>query len=666
MKTKIITLMVIAFAKISFGQYQQYIQDITPYLSRPITPNGFFYLNTPNNFQAGSLYQMYRVNTPDLDNDMLLVDTHIDQLAGFTHYKYQQMYKGIPIEGAGCIEHYDRDGSLSFINAKVADSIHSDGRPRIPSEQAIKNLIAKLKVRDKILFAWEDPSWEQQIKTDQGDNTATWYPTAELIYAIDEVNHMGAIISGSRFTLAYKITVTTLLPENHTYLYYIDANTGSILKIRSSHIDVTGDVYGYGNRNLDTDWQGGFIHKYRLLANDNGHDIHTKKWNPSNPAWGDMDEVNMNSTNWGNTYLTETSTHFHVTNSWDYFHNTFGRNGMDGSGTGIRVKTQYNGTNSLNAFYSGNVSPNELTFGHTSSAWDLGMEPAIVGHEFTHGITKYTANLFYEFESGALNESFSDIFGTVIQAQTLDGGTTDWIIGNHIPTVPIEVTRSLINPASRGTHWTGNFDASNNPIYTLGQPGNIGSVNWCNCPDSVDKGGVHINSGVQNRWFQLLSSGSITENVTAIGMTDAARISYLALTSILLSSSEYNDSRDATIQAAIMLFGECSQQHRSTADAWSAVGIFSSYNCTVLSVNELNKDQILIYPNPTSSTLHIVLPQISSNPIKIYDLNGKVVKEFENSELHFQTDVSNLEAGVYLMEFTFGDQQLVRRIIVQK
>jgi bacillolysin len=294
------------------------------------------------------------------------------------------------------------------------------------------------------------------------------------------------------------------------------------------------------------------------------------------------------------------------------------------------------------------------------------MEPSVVGHEFTHGITHHTANLAYEYESGALNESFSDIFGIVIQAQTLDWGSTDWIMGNLFPNT-LEFTRSLSSPNTRGSHWTGNYDINNNPIYDLGQPDYYEGNNWCNCPYDVDYGGLHINSGVQNKWFQALSAGETSPTVQGIGMTKAAQIAYYALTSILMNSSQYSDSKQATITASILLFGECSQEHKSTVNAWNYVGIYASYNCTVTSIDEIvDVNDVLVYPNPASSTLYLELPQVSENPIQIFDINGKLVKTIESTDLYFQTNISNLENGVYLLYFNFNGQQIVKRIIVQK
>lgn len=660
MKTKIITLMFIVLTKLSFGQYQQYEQYLTPFLSAPIE-SGFFYFTTPNNIQAGQLYNWYKINAPDPDNSMWLIDEHVDSLAQYKHFKYQQAYKNIPVEGAGCIEHYDRQGSLLFINAKIADSIKSDAVPKITAKDAIKVAILALQRDPKVEFAWQSSEWEQQIRIDHADSNATWFPTSELIFAVDTMKNMTLVIDGDRFTLAYKVSITTISPTFETFYYYVDAVNGTILKVRSSHIHVSGDVYGYGNRNLDTKWRGGFIQKYELDAEDWPHNYHTKKWVSPNASWNSMPDTRSNATNWGSTYLTETSTHFHVGNTWDYFYSVFGRNGLNGSGGEVRVKSQLN---DINAYYDANAS--ELVFGKAPTAYDLGMEPSIVAHEYMHGITRHTANLAYEYESGALNESFSDIFGIVVHAQTLDWGATDWIMGNHIPNT-LEFTRSMSNPNSRGQHWTGNYDVNGNPIYTLGQPDYYQGNYWCNCPYNVDNGGVHINSGIQNKWFQALSAGETSPTVTGIGMKKAARIAYYAVTSILMNSSQYTDAKQATITASIILFGECSQEHKSTVDAWNHVGIYASYNCAVTSVNEIvDNNEVLVYPNPTSSTLFVELPKVSESPIQIFDVNGKLVQKIESNELHFQTDISNLESGVYLLHIDFNGQQIVKRIIVQK
>ena len=648
MTSKIITILFLVLAKISFGQFQQYVQYLAPYLSDSIQ-SGFFYFNTPNNFQAGALYQMYRLNVPDLNNNMVLIDQHVDSLAGLKHYKYQQTFMDIPIEGAGCIEHYDSNGSLLFINAKVADSIKKSHEPKIGEKEAIESLLEELSSLEGVKFAWESDEWEQQIRIDYADSNATWYPTAELIWAVDTIKNMQMIISGSRYTLAYKIPITIIDPEFETINYYVDANSGYVLKFKSTRIyDGPAGVYGYGSKIIDTQWKGGFTQKYILQTNDATRVIHTKENPNGNTAWWLLDNTKDADDNWGNAYLTETSTHYHVSKCWDYYRNTFGRIGQNNASREVRVRTQWAVNNAY--FAPGGSDHNDLTFGK-SGGWDYGMEPSVVAHEFTHGVTHHTANLQYEYESGALNESFSDIFGIVIQANMLDGGSTDWILGNYIPNA---LTRSLSEPNN-----------SYQPNTYLGNMWESGSN---------DYGGVHTNSGVQNKWFYVLAKGDSDYNdlfnyydVNGIGITKAARIAYYALTSILMNSSQYSDSRQATIQAAKILFGECSIEHQATIDSWYAVGLGNLNDCShTASVKEISDQNVSIYPNPSDGTISIELPVSTNEPIKIIDLFGNLVKQFETNQVFFQTDISDLADGIYMVVFDLNGNKVVKRIIVQK
>lgn len=649
MKKRIITIVCLAFAKLSFGQYDQYEYLLTPYLSRPIE-SGYFYFSTPNNIQAGSLYQFYKTSVPDLINDMQLIDVHTDELVGLKHFKYQQLYKTVPVEGAGCIEHYQADGSLQFINAKIADSIESDAIPKITAKQAIEDLITKLDTDPALVFAWESADWEQDRRLDYGDSSATYYPTAELIFAIDEFDNMALVLDGDRYTLAYKIAITIIEPEYETFNYFVDAVTGDILKIRSTHVhDGPAAVYGYGSRVIDTQWKGQlFGGHYILKTNDATRVIHTKK-NPSGgtPFW-QLDNTTDGDDQWQNFYLTETSTHYHVSTSWDYFRNVFGRTGQNNESREIHVRTQWT---DYNADFVPDGNHNNLRFGKSASGWDFGLEPSIVAHEFTHGVTYHSSNLEYENQSGALNESFSDIFGVVIQAVMLDNGSTDWILGNFIPDAP---KRSLKEP--------NDFD----------QPDTYEGDLWYT--GTEDHGGVHTNSGVANHWFYILAAGENDYNdhvdyydVDGIGMTKASRIAYLALTSIMQNSSQYTDARQATIQAAINLFGQCSVEHQATEDAWYAVGIGAANTCTyTLDIAQVNQDDLTIYPNPANEVLHVELPYITNEVIQIFDVTGILVKEISNENTIFQTDISALTSGVYTILFSFNGNPVTKRFIVQK
>lgn len=688
-KLKIILIVMFISFK-GFSQYEEYLPYIEPYLSAPIE-SGFFHFITPNNIQAGQLYQWYKINAPDPDNDMILVKVHTDSVVGMTHYKYQQYYKGLRVEAAGCIEHYQSDGSLNMINAKVADKIDKSEEPRITRQEAIELAISFFSREDSIRFAWEDEGWEESIQMDFSDSSATWFPDVELMWAIDSVANVGLIIEGQRYTLTYKFDVVIVSPYTKAYSVYIDADSGAILKIRELiHYDGPADIYGYGTLNVDTQWMGGFTQAWILKANNGNRNIHTKRDNgnshSSHGGWNQHTINFGNATSSNDNWIgqsTRTSPHYFASMAWDYFYEEFGRTGFNWNGIQCRIRT---GWTDNNAFYypatfksNGDVKTLPyLAFGTRTvngNSFSYGWEPSVVAHEYTHGVINFTANLTYEHQSGALNESFCDIFGTVVQAQKLDNGTTDWIFGNSIQFNNDMDIRRLDNPSIAGTHWSGQFDNNNNPIYNLGQPAFFEGVNYCiNCPMNVDEGGVHINSGVQNRWFFLLANGGSGWNendewfsVDGIGLERAALIAYYNLTSVLLESSQYADARQGSIWQAVNFFGNCSIEHQSTINAWHAVGLGQPHNCTfTLDVIADELATVVVFPNPASDQVRIKLSQPTISDITILDASGRVVDKFKSGELLFTKDISHLSKGVYFIKFVFENHEIVEKIIVHK
>ena len=192
----------------------------------------------------------------------------------------------------------------------------------------------------------------------------------------------------------------------------------------------------------------------------------------------------------------------------------------------------------------------------------------IVAHEAGHGVTDCTANLIYQNESGALNESFSDFLGTGAEfyadANGLDASVSpDWQAGEDIDlrgdTVP--GIRNLKNPAEDGDpdHYSERFTGTS------------------------DNGGVHTNSGIPNHAFYLLVNGGSNAGealghshsgpvVTGISLADAEEIFFLGFIG-LTQDATMADARVATEAFASSLFGAASQQLQSTGDAWAAVGV---------------------------------------------------------------------------------------------
>jgi Zn-dependent metalloprotease len=183
----------------------------------------------------------------------------------------------------------------------------------------------------------------------------------------------------------------------------------------------------------------------------------------------------------------------------------------------------------------------------------------VTAHELTHAVTERTANLEYRWQSGALNESFSDIFGAMVDRD-------DWLMGEDLP---IGAIRDLDNPGA------------------FGQPGNAsGWVQTCG-----DNEGVHTNSGIPSKAFVNVAS--------SIGKGDAERIFYRALTVYLQPQSTLEDARAAALQAAEDLFGVGSTQLQAVNTGFGAVGLNGSFqppvnNCGIPGVPDLSLTGFLV------------------------------------------------------------------------
>ena len=246
--------------------------------------------------------------------------------------------------------------------------------------------------------------------------------------------------------------------------------------------------------------------------------------------------------------------------TWDYFKLVHGRNGIFGTGAGSFNRVHY-GKNYVNAFWDGT----KMTYGDGDGvSYGPLTSLDVAGHEMTHGVTENTAGLTYSGESGGLNESTSDIFGTMVEfyaANAADPG--DYLIGEEFDLKNHLGLRRMDNPAS---------DGSSQNCWTTGTK-------------SLD---VHYSSGVGNHFFYLLSEGTGTKTIggvthtstacngatlTGIGRDAAAKIWFRALTVYMTSSTTYSGARTATLDAARDLYGAGSAQQSAVAAAWTGVSV---------------------------------------------------------------------------------------------
>ena len=203
-----------------------------------------------------------------------------------------------------------------------------------------------------------------------------------------------------------------------------------------------------------------------------------------------------------------------------------------------------------NAFFSGRA----MFYGNGDRGFiDLPRSLDVAGHELTHGVIRATANLVYELQSGAINESMADVFGYMIE-----GEPGDYRLGEDIVNRDFYASgamRDMRNPNNGGTGF-GNRGW---------QPAHMNEFVALPNDDDNDHGGVHVNSGIPNRAFYLFAT------TDGIGDDRAERVYYRALSTYLTRNSQFLDLRIAVARAAADLFGEDAE--RAANEAFAAVGI---------------------------------------------------------------------------------------------
>ena len=241
--------------------------------------------------------------------------------------------------------------------------------------------------------------------------------------------------------------------------------------------------------------------------------------------------------------------------TYDFFKTVLGRNSIDDKGLTLIGSVHYS-RKYANAMWDGK----QMIFGDGDGVIFNGFtdELDVIGHELTHGVTQYTANLEYEGESGALNESVSDVFGAMIKQYQLKQSSeqADWLIGEGMLAKGINgvALRSMKEPGT----------AYDDP--KLGkdpQPGNYANI----VITTEDNGGVHINSGIPNKAFYLACIG-----LGGNSWDQAGKIWYQTLTGGKLSSTaQFQEFANQTVADAGSLYNPEAQQ--KVIDAWTGVGI---------------------------------------------------------------------------------------------
>ena len=467
-------------------------------------------------------------------NSFNIVDKQTDDL-GFTYLRLQQVYQGTPVFGSIITAHVDKNGVLTAISGAV--------QPNLDKKAAKK--AEKFSKKDAIAAG------ESDLKADIGSQPEYEYaPKADyVIFVKDDEAHY-----------AYHVNYNFLSPQPGNWDYFVDASTGEVLSKYNSidHAKPGGGATGGTNtvgtgtgvlgdqKSLNTYLSGS---AYYLQDNTRGKGIFT--YDAANRSrlpgtlWADADDVL--SANYDRAAV---DAHYYAGVTYDYYKNTFNRNSYDNNGAALKASVHYS-RNYNNAFWNGS----QMVYGDGDGTNFIEFSGGIdvVAHELTHAVTEKTAGLVYQNESGAINESISDIFGTLVEFYS--NKNPDWEIGEDIytPSKQGDALRSMSDPTKYG-------DPDNYANRYTG---------------TSDNGGVHTNSGISNKAAYLLSQGGTAYGVkvTGVGTSKTGAIFYRALTQYLTPQATFSQLRSAAVQAATDLYGSSSQEVSSVNAAFDAVGV---------------------------------------------------------------------------------------------
>jgi len=471
-------------------------------------------------------------------------DTVLDR-SGATHVRMTRTYRGLPVVGGDLVVHRGADGAWAGVSQTLDRKLTMATTPRLSQGSATARAL-------KVTRATRDISKFRAAGTPR--------------LVVDAIGHSPrlawAVGTAGRHQDGTPSRMTS----------YVDARTGAVLRREESiqTTDGSGQSLYSGTVPLQVTQSGS---TYQLKDPTRGNTYTTDLNNKEDSIFCQLFGSGCQT---GTTFTSPTTTFGNGTTSnrasagvdaqygtnetWDYYNQVHGRNGIFGNGTGSYNRTHY-GSNYVNAFWDGT----KMTYGDGDGVnYGPLVSLDVAGHEMSHGVTENTAGLTYSGESGGLNEATSDIFGTMVEffaANPNDPG--DYLIGEEF---------DLANHAG--------FRRMDNPIADGSSP---------NCYSSNTKNlDVHYSSGVGNHFFYLLAEGSgaksingVAHNsptcngstVTGIGRDAAQKIWFRALTVYMTSGTTYSQARTATLNAARDLFGAGSTNYNTVAAAWSAVSV---------------------------------------------------------------------------------------------
>ncbi len=474
---------------------------------------------------AGPAAEVFYFNAESERGNLRLLNVQADPLSAMEHHRYQQYFSGLEVSGGEIILHF-----------KGSELQDMDGEYYLITEMELKPSLTPGQAADFFRRYLNDPDLQEKA----AESRLVVFP-----------------IRDGDYRLAYRI----ILEKNavHSMTGFIDARSGEILNhysnVKSDALIIGTGVGVHGEKlKLSTNFENG---KFWLMDKALNRPVRQYTfYKQANVVLTDTDNV------WDQDSAS-TCVHAYMGLTYNYYYLVMNRHGMDNNNLDVKAIVHYPDGKD-NAFWSSDykmmffLDPGSQGF-VTAAALD------VIAHEFTHGVTDYTSRLVYQFQSGALNEAFSDIMGTAVEFKWQTAGSgfllADWFIGEDMFDSYGYALRNLANPNSLTTSY-GKY-----PCH-LSQ--------YINLPGSSDYGGVHINCTIYSHAYYLLANGGTNVvshvAVTGIGVEKATNIFYSAFTAYLTPTSQFVNAANALLKSASVLFGSTSNEYQQTVKAMQAIG----------------------------------------------------------------------------------------------
>ncbi len=448
---------------------------------------------------------------------------------GYEHYRYEHLYKGVPVFGSQYLVH-TKDGLVISSNGSYFPGIQLSIEPSLSQEQALRIAMNEMDA--------EEYAWEAQTKN------RNERPQPQLVIIDREIPK----VTGN-YKLAYKVEIRSTKPVA-AMSYYVDAQQGNILFEITEHkthaVPGKGKTKYYGEQSFTVDSisEDVFILRDPSRSSSANAVYNEREGNvfTSTSSYFDLENEDQNEV--------AVDAHFLITEYYDELRDEFDWLGLDNNDRAMEAIVHIG--DFINALWDGNYAhfaDGDCNHGPLVTA-------EVLAHEFMHGIIDFTSNLIYSEESGAINESMADVMGQYME-YVIDKNNFSWLLGSsfHL-TDGLDPLRNMADP----------LEAMDPEFY--------GGEFW------VDDGRVHTNSSIGNLMYVMLSDGRVGTNVAGedfrvegIGVEQAAKFLFYVNRLYLNPSSTYNEYSEVSLLAAEEFFNGDPEIMASIRNAWKAVGL---------------------------------------------------------------------------------------------